>query len=105
MCHTVLISLWKGGRFGPFVERDASLIAVRSKCFDVIVGAVVVIEVKMLKPYDLVKFNPFRQISRDIFEFHAGRKLIANPKFFHRDGSGAEELSTSPSGSSKPIPC
>ena len=72
MCNTMLISFWKGWRLRPFVKRDASLIAIWRKCFNVVVSTVVVVEVKMLKTYDLVKFNPFRQISRNIFEFHAG---------------------------------
>src|SRR5207247_7441038 len=54
-------------------KRDASLITIRRKCFDVIIGAVIVVEIKMLEPYDLVKFNPFWQESGSIFEFHASR--------------------------------
>src|SRR5437763_1851656 len=100
MCKTVLISCWKSRRLRPFIKCDASLIPIRRKCFDVIIGAVVVVEIKMLEPDDLVKFNPFWQESGSIFEFHADGQLITKPIFFYRNGGSPNKLSPSPPNSS-----
>jgi hypothetical protein len=73
MSDTVLICLWGRGRVRPLIQRDDSLIPIRREGSQIIVGAVVVIEIEMLEPNDLMKFNPFRQVSRGILEFQRSR--------------------------------
>ena len=68
----MLISFWKSRRVRPFIKRDDSLIPIGRERSKIIVGAVVVIEIEMLEPDDLMKLNPLRQKPRGIFEFHAG---------------------------------
>jgi hypothetical protein len=46
---------------------------ISNERLEIIIGAVVVIQIKMLESYDLVEFNPFWEKSRGIFEFHTSR--------------------------------
>jgi hypothetical protein len=70
--QNALLSLTTGGFNTAF-----GLLSLRSdttgSCFNVTIGAVIVVQIKVFEPYDLMKFKPFWQESRCIFEFHAGR--------------------------------
>ena len=58
----------------PFIKRDDSLFLIGRERSAVIVGAVVVIEIEVFEPDDLMKFDPLRKIPRGILEFQ-GRQL------------------------------
>lgn len=73
IADTVLVSFWKSRLVGPFIKGDASFLPIRLQRFDVIIGTIIIVEVKVLKSDDLMKLNPLWQESRGIFEFQTGR--------------------------------
>src|ERR1051325_10995334 len=60
ICDTMLVRRRESRSVRPFIKRDASFVSVGRERLDVIVCAIIIIEIKMFEPDDLMKLNPFR---------------------------------------------
>ena len=69
MRNTMLVTVGKSRCFRPFIKGNASLLTIWSKCYKVVVDAVVAVEIKVFKAHHLVKFNPFWEELGSILNF------------------------------------
>ncbi len=69
MCNTMLIAFRKSRYVRPLIKGNAALLTIWSERSTVVVGTVIVVEIKVLEAHHLVKFDPFWEKPGSIFEF------------------------------------